>query len=248
MNTAVLGHQGLSMDAGRVRRALVLVLVLLGAAWLIGSGIQVADRPVTELAIEGPFQYTSAVEIRAALVPHLKPAQLFDAALPVLKQSVEDLPWVARARIEREWPDRLRVRVWEREPVARWGSEALIDATAEVFSPRPSEVPPGLPQLDGPASQQQAVLERYQHLQRGLSGSPLSLRGLALDLRGEWIARLAPGLIVRLGRQPPEAHLPILLGPVARAIGARLNEVEAVDLRYTNGFAVSWKKPVEGEQ
>jgi cell division protein FtsQ len=195
----------------------------------------VVDRPVTELSIEGRFEHLSAAEIRAALLPHLKPVQLFDAALPVLRQSVEALPWVAQVRRERT-------------PVARWGSEALIDTRGQTFSPRPSEVPPGLPQLEGPAGQQQAVFERYQRFERGLAGAPYTLRGLALDLRGEWVARLAPDITVRLGRGAPEDHLPTLLGPVAKAIGARLDEAETVDLRYTNGFAVSWKKPVEGDK
>jgi cell division protein FtsQ len=248
MNAAVLSMESPGMDSGRIRRVLALVLLALGAIWLLSSGLQVVDRPVTELSIEGSFEHLSAAEVRAALLPHLKPAQLFDAALPVLRQSVEALPWVARVRIEREWPDRLRIRVWERTPVARWGSEALIDTQGETFSPRPSEVPPGLPQLEGPAGQQQAVFERYRRFEQGLAGAPYTLRGLALDLRGEWVARLAPDITVRLGRGAPEDHLPALLGPVAKAVGARLDEVETVDLRYTNGFAVSWKKPVEGDK
>ena len=67
------------------------------------------------------------------------------------------------------------------------------------------------------------------------------MRGVALDKRGSWSISLHNGTEVVLGRSDPEARLerfaPLLPRLVAQHPGQRLARA---DLRYTNGFSLSW--------
>jgi len=74
-----------------------------------------------------------------------------------LRNRVEDLPWVKRAVITREWPSTLKVWIEERTPFARWqfdGDVVLVDETAAAirgadvteFSDLPLVVGPGAPE------------------------------------------------------------------------------------------------------
>lgn len=213
------------------------LLLLAAALWLVA--LQTA-RPAARLAVSGTAERVTPQEIHRVLAPELG-APISQLDLVALRAAVKSLPWVADARVERVWPDGLHVRIWERVPVARWGSEALLDVRAEVFSPRIAEMPLGLPQLDGPEGAALEVLQRYLGLAEAIAPSGLELTGLSLDVRGEWIGRIAPGIPLRFGREDPMSRLAVLVGPVRRVISGRLQEVERVDLRYTNGFAVRWR-------
>lgn len=223
----------------RLRLATVLasLLILAGALW---AAAQQTARPAARLSVSGLGERVSAADVHQALRDQLA-APINRLDLDTLRQSVLALPWVAHARVERVWPDGLHVRIWERRSMARWGSDALLDTEAAVFTPRPSEIASDLPQLDGPDGSALDVMQRYLGLAEAIAPSGLRLVGLALDLRGEWVARLAPGIPVRFGRGDPLERVPVLIGPVQRVIAGRLHEVERIDLRYTNGFAVRWQ-------
>jgi cell division protein FtsQ len=224
----------------RLRTAGAVMLSLFALAVALWMAAQQTARPVAHLSVSGGGQRVTAADIRLALSEDLQ-GPISRLNLGALQHQVLALPWVARARVERVWPDGVHVRVWERVPMARWGSGALLDTTAATFSPRPSEVPPGLPQLDGPSGAEAEVMQRYLGLAEAVAEAGLELSGLSLDVRGEWVGRVAPGVPVRFGRVDPLSRVAVLNGPVARVTTGRLSEVERIDLRYTNGFAVRWR-------
>lgn len=245
---ATLPMVGLS--AGRVETralrwvaGLVCASLLAGGFWAAG---QQATRPPMTLSVSGLGPHIQATEIQRALAESLEqPVSAVD--LRRLRDQVLTLPWVAEARVERLWPSGLHVVVREREPLARWGSDGLLDRDGTIFVPRPSEIPTELPQLDGPRDQANEVLQRYHGLHESLRDSGMTLTGLSLDVRGEWVGRLAPGMPVRFGRVDPLSKVAVLGGPVRRVITGRQSEVERIDLRYTNGFAVRWRTGDETE-
>jgi cell division protein FtsQ len=58
------------------------------------------------------------------------------ADLPAMRDRLVALPWVKEARIQRRWPDRLRITVIERKPAALWqyqGRLRLIDSDGVVL-------------------------------------------------------------------------------------------------------------------
>lgn len=227
------------LKAASLMGAAVVVLSLIGMAYSLHHS---SDRAVSHLQIEGGFQHVQPDAVRAAVIERLG-GGFVSLDLDAVREAAEQLPWVARARVERIWPADVRVRIWERVPMARWGAEQLISTEAVVFKPQPADLDPALPQLSGSAGHEREVMETFKGLSERLSGTPFALASLALDPRGEWTARTSSGIDLHLGREKPESKLDTLMGPVTEALGQRLQEVNYVDLRYSNGFSVAWRAP-----
>jgi cell division protein FtsQ len=98
---------------------------------------------------------TRRAELRAALgVTRDTPILAVDPA--AARARIERLPWVARAAVERDLPDTVRISLRERTPMARWqhrGSVQVLDRTgtpvrgaeASRFDDLPLVVGPGAP-------------------------------------------------------------------------------------------------------
>lgn len=223
---------------------LVGLLAVLAGGWTL---LRASSSPdVTQIQIEGSFERVGASDIEAALQPLLAEGFL---ALPLdaARDRLASMPWVARSRVERIWPGTLRVRVWERQPFARWNAGDLLDTESQVFTPRAEELPSSLPQLGGVPGHEREVMETYQRLNERLQGSPFLLSSLHQDARGEWTGRSRDGVELRFGRGEPAERLPVLLGAALNKLSEELSQVDHIDLRYTNGFAVGWRsQPVTG--
>ena len=210
-----------------------------------GGGLYSAVRGahvVEHLQVEGPFLHVSPSQVREAVNSEL-PEGFLTMDLDAARASLERLPWVEHARVERVWPGDLRVRIWERQPFSRWGSDQLLSTKAAAFTPQAKEIPAGLPQLSGPAGHESEVMDAYKQLSQRLANTPLAIAQLDMDVRGEWVAHTTSGIELRLGQGDPMDKLEVMTGPMLRALGTRLQEVKYVDLRYTNGFAVAWRAP-----
>jgi cell division protein FtsQ len=240
--TLIMAPAGvIEMRALRWVAGVISALLLLGGVW---AARQQSAQPPMRLTVSGVGAQVSAADVQWALADALQqPVASLD--LRQLRRQVKAMPWVAEARVERAWPAGLNVMVTERAPLARWGSESLLDTHGVIFTPRPSEIPTDLPQLDGPEAMAAEVLQRFHGLAETLRESGMTLTGLSLDVRGEWVGRLAPGMPVRFGRVDPLEQVALLAGPVRRVIAGRQAEVDRIDLRYTNGFAVRWRAEPE---
>jgi len=242
------------MRADAVAPALSPVL-LRRAGWCVAAAMIAAallplvpraapSLPVT-LQVAGHLEHTRPEALRLAVAPVLN-ADFYAIDLAAAKARAESLPWVAQARVERAWPDTVRVTVHEHRAAATWNGTSLLSTENVVFTPAADELPPGLPQLAGPAGSQQAVRGAFEVLVERLAGTPFVPAGLTLNARGEWTAVTADGIELRLGRGAPEASVATLAGPVRTALLGRLQEVAYVDLHYINGFAVGWRSAEPG--
>jgi cell division protein FtsQ len=214
----------------------------LGLALCVAVIFEVQDAResgVTELQLEGAFGHVRADAIRDALLPQLA-AGVFGTRLDTLKANLETMPWIAHARVERSWPGVLRVRIWEHTPQARW-NDALLSADLRVFAVPAGQMPKDLPQLAGPEGRERDVMSAYAAFAASLAGTPFTPVALEFDARGDWTAVTADGVTLRMGRGLPAERTDFIKGPVLAALAPRLDEVQDVDLRYPNGFAVSWR-------
>lgn len=232
-------------DAPSLPRALLpagAAIALLGLALLLGHELKpLFNRPVQALRVDGTLTHLRPQQIAAAA--DISPqTRLFDIDLGAVRTRVEALPWVAHARVTRVWPGRIAVRVWERQPYARWGDKGLVDSEGVAFFPAAQELPEGLPQLSGPAGREAEVMRGYQQLAQALQNSAFAPAGLQLDARGDWTFHSVSGMELRLGQNDPLGQAALLLGAVSRALAGRLEQVAYIDLRYSNGFAVGWKE------
>lgn len=193
------------------------------------------------LEITGELERVSAAEVRAALQPHIEKG-FAGIDMRAARESVEALPWVADAAVRRQWPGVLVVELREQRPVATWFGTALMNAHGEVFIDGAAGLSGVLPDVGGPAGSQQVMIQRLEELRAAVSASELELRRLLRTERRAERFWLANGVEVRLGRRDAELRLNRFLNVAWPVLRTRAGEVAYVDMRYTNGFAVGWKK------
>jgi cell division protein FtsQ len=209
------------------------------AAGLYALGLAL-DQPVRVIAVEGPFQRVSAVQVEKAVTASIRGGFL-SVDLERVRRAVEAIDWVDHASVQRHWPGGLRVVVEEQVAAARWGDSGLLNVRGELFMTDAKHVPPELPRLDGPAGTEPEVAARYLAIQGRLVEVGMRLSALRLDERGAWEIDLANGITVKLGRRQVDERLDRFLEAAVPLVTERATDIHYVDLRYTNGFAVGWK-------
>jgi len=226
--------------ARRLRTAVVLPITGVASYGALEGALLVLDRPVRNLEVEGTFQRVSPIQIEAAVADGLD-AGFLTLDLSALRERVEALDWVDRAKVGRRWPDTLIVRVTEHQAAARWNESGLLNVRGELFAEGSPHAFPELPSLAGPPGTERDVARRYLAVRGKLAEANLSLERLELDERGSWRLVLGGGQEIRLGRRDLDERFYRFFDVVAPTLAADLRRVEYVDLRYTNGFAVGWR-------
>lgn len=228
-----------------VTRGLVVVFVLL---CLGTAGAWVARHPawtVQAISVQGDVSHQNAVGLRAQLASPLRKLEgsFLTTDLQRVRQMFEDVPWVRHAKVQREFPNRLRVTLEEHQAAAWWGqagSGQLVSQRGEVFEASPDDGD-GLPELAGPVDQAPQILRLYQLLTTELARLEMGLERLELNERGSWRAELDNGARLELGRGSPEDILArtqrftATLGQLTQRYPGTL---QSVDLRYPNGYAL----------
>lgn len=219
-----------------------LALVALPLVGLVNGWFAAGRWPFRALDVEASFERVSAEQLRAAIAPHLVPG-FFAVDLERVRRAVESLPWVEAAYVRKRWPDRLELRVIEREAAAVWGDERLVSSAGELFAVPGEVAPDGLPRLAGPADRAHDVLEFWRHARDALAGSGHAAAGAALSHRGSWSLALDNGARVVIGRESPEARLERFIDTLPRIAAADGAVWVRADLRYANGYALEWRMP-----
>ncbi len=226
------------LEWSRAWRVAGAVLALAALAALLTMGL---DQPVRSIVIDGPFERVSPVEVEQVARGALK-GGFVSADLDRLRKAVEALAWVDRARVQRQWPDRIRVEIVEQQAAARWGDDGLLNTRGELFASGARHIPPELPRLDGPAGTEWQVAQRYLAIQGRLVEQGLRIAALRLDARGAWEMDLSNGVTVRLGRRQVDERMDRFVQVAAQVIAGHAVEIAYVDMRYSNGFSIGWRR------
>ncbi len=225
--------------AGSARSVLSLCgLLALGLVCLWGS-LWILDRPISAVEVGGQFQRVAPVHIEEAVAP-FRGAGFLSVDLDAMQAALEKVEWVDRARVERKWPNGVRVVITEHVPAARWGEDGLMNTRGELFLRGVRHVPPELPQLVGPNGTEAQVAKLYLETYPRLLAVGMRLTRVELDARGAWQLTVGNDVVVRLGRQEVDSRLDRFIRVASPMVAARAAEVSYVDLRYSNGFSVGW--------
>jgi len=220
---------------------LALVLVALPLVGVLQGWFATDSWPVTRLAVRAEFSHVSAEQIRAAAQPHLGQG-FFAIRLGPLRDAIAQLPWVERVEARKRWPDTVDVVVYEQQPYAHWGSDRLINRHGGLFTVSAADAAAlhGLPRLAGPDERITEVLRFHAQCQREFAASGMAVNALELSPRGSWRIGLAAGTRIELGREQGAERLRRFLDVWPRLAGLRAQAPATIDLRYANGFAISW--------
>ena len=224
----------------------LLALALLGSAvwWLV-------HRPLftlREVKLEGPdhgaLQHVSPSTVRGTALPRIK-GNFFTANLEEVRVAFESVPWVRRAAVRREWPNKLVVVIDEHKPLGTWGEDGkLISVEGDLFTANLAEAEEegDLPEFSGPAGSEREVVARYRDFAQWLAPVELAPEAVELSSRYAWTMRLSNGVTVDLGREQNRETLKNRVERLVRIypqLVARLQDrIESVDMRYPTGLAL----------
>lgn len=223
---------------------LALALVALPVVAMVNGWIGAERWPLTKLRVQGDLQRVDAGQLRSTVLPYAKRG-FFAVRLQDAQDAVEKLPWVERAEVRKRWPDVMEISIVEHRPFARWGGDRLLSEHGRLFP-----VPPGLsverlPQLDGPDSQAQEVVALYNESRQLFAPLGLDVQSMAMDRRGSWSLVLAGGTVVVVGRADARPRLGRFARLLPQLLDRNVLSLQRADLRYTNGFALSWGAPAK---
>ena len=174
----------------------------------------------------------------------------FSVRLEDVKRGFESMPWVRHANVRRVWPNGLIVSIEEQKPFGTWGgpdSHALINNHGEIFAGRVSEVSDDVRLVDfhGPDDAGKEVMSLYEKANNWFKPWGAEVVSLALTERYAWHIKLSNGIKVEFGRDEESSDKTLTEERVARLFKywpqvqeKWPNRIDAVDLRYANGFAV----------
>ncbi len=196
---------------------------------------------VREVEVVGRV-HTDALELRTALgIEAGTPLLALDLAKAQAR--VEVLPWVESVRVERQWPDRIRVALTEHSPMARWAQRGdrlavLIDAKGAVLA-RGNLAPfAKLPLIIGAgAPQAMPDLKALLDTQPAIAG-----RLAWAEYRGErrWDLILRTGARLKLPQNDPALALARLMDKAPFLLDRPVN----VDLRLEDRIIVALQSGV----
>lgn len=219
---------------------LAIVLVVLPIVGVL-RGWFAADRwPVTQLTVQAEFKHVTPAEIRAAVLPRLGKG-FFALDLDAVQKAVAALPWVESAEARKSWPDTLQLRIYERQPFARWNEKKLISRQGLVFDAPGAVDTMSLPDLRGPDARLAEVVSFYAETRKAFARTHLDINGVALTERGSWSVNTRDGALIVIGdRDQAGRRLRRFLDVYPQLIAGHNDGFAYADLRYTNGFAVRW--------
>ena len=164
-----------------------------------------------------------------------------------LEKEIEDNPWVHSASMTHVWPDKLIVKIYEQHPVAFWGEESMLAENGEIIKATLKEKKGSLPLLYSPNDKGRNMATGFLRIREMMKGFPVKLTEFKEDARGSWQIKLENGMTLKIGRQHQEKRLKRFMVAYKESLKEVINKVSVVDLRYTNGFAVKWKKGLSAD-
>lgn len=224
-----------------------LLFVAGAAALLVAVAIGVARLPlfpIRDVVVTHELREVRRSEIERVLEGKLR-GNFFSVSLETVRQSLEQLPWVRRAEVRRQWPSSIEVGIEEHVPVAFWGQATgqLVNSHGEIFVAGMSAPPmEALPILVGPTNFVPEMLGYYQQAAELLKPIGRVPRVLNVSPRLALQLKLDDGMVVELGRQqakaPVRERLERFVAFYPSVLTAAKKRPEVVDMRYPRGFAL----------
>ncbi|MGF1529074.1 MAG: cell division protein FtsQ/DivIB [Candidatus Competibacterales bacterium] len=235
----------------RVRRPLritggLLALGTLGVgAYWGGEAVLAADAlRLQQVVVHGSLEQLSAADLEGLLAGALE-SNFFALDLVALQETLVAEPWIAQASLRRRWPLALEVALEERRAVAHWGGE-MLSPGGQRFRPGRFRRLESWPRLSGPDQSEARVWQVYRRTSQRLATVSLKVLALQQSEHHAWRLELDNGIALLLGREALWERLERFIRVYPRVLAPRVADIDHVDLRYSDGFAVRWKPLTSG--
>jgi cell division protein FtsQ len=217
---------------------LAIALVVAPVFAVLNGWIGGSRWPMRHLVVTGEFRQVSDLRVRSVVLPRVQRG-FFAVDLDRLRADLGALPWVKSVEVRKRWPDRLDVVIVEYRPLARWGQQRMLSENGELF-PAPKGLGRRLPLFVGPEARAQDMIDFHAQARPLFLGSGLQVSEVRLSARGSWSLLLSDGIEVEVGRSDEQHRLQRFSHMLPRLTNGETRRLARADLRYTNGFALTW--------
>lgn len=224
--------------------ALVLALLVTSASFAVMKVLHPETLPIRSVRLEGNFKHQDPVRLRS-VIGELAIGNFFSVDIAAIQKKLEQQAWVDVVSVRRKWPDTLVIQVVEQKPLAVWSTKGLVNVRGEWFAASHKGLKGKLPELKGPEGSAGMLARRYVEMSKMLEDLGVKLVLLDMNDRRSWKVHLDNGLLIKLGRADVTQRLKRFVRLYTAVIEKQKEKIEAVDMRYTNGFALSWKPQQE---
>ena len=221
-------------------------LLVLVSATLLALGIMKLQEPQTlpikKIHALGTFNHLNEEMLRQ-VVANTVNGGYFSLNVDEVQNAVKAIPWVAQASVRRVWPDTLAINVSEQQTKAEWAKGGLVNQQGVLFFPERNTYPKGLPLFDGPSGTERNLTETYHLAQAIIEPLELRISEIHMDSRRAVSIKLSNGIELILGREDSRTRLERFARVYRKVLVQRADDIARVDMRYSNGLAVGWRKP-----
>jgi cell division protein FtsQ len=230
-------------------RSLIVIVVVGVLVWLSQRPVFTLQQIQVEPVAGQTLQHINKSLVKRQVIETVQ-GNFFSVRLEDVKRGFESMPWVRHANVRRVWPNGLIVSIEEQKPFATWGGESsstLMNSHGELFAGRVSEVVDDKRLLDfsGPDDAGKEVMSLYEKANNWFKPWNAEVVSLSLTERYAWHVKLSNGMKVEFGRDEESSDRNLTEERIARLFKYWPqvqekwgNRIDAVDLRYANGFAV----------
>lgn len=226
-------------------KALMLITLLVGSVVsAVGSYRWIKDPQnltIKTVEVTGLLDVLNKELLEPVIEPFSK-TNLHLLDVKGLEKAIEEHAWVNSASLTKVWPNKLIVKVREQKPVAFWGQDSMLSQEGEIIKAVLPEKKGILPLLYSPENKGRNMASNFLKMRELMKEFPVNLVEFKEDARGSWQIKLENGLIVKIGRLQHEKRMRRFMVGYKQKLEKDVNKIHTVDLRYTNGFAVKWKK------
>ncbi len=203
--------------------------------------------PIERVRIEGNFKNLATSAMQKQVVSVLQ-GGYFTVNLEAIRDALLQMPWVDDVSVRRDWPPSLDIHVTEKQAVAYWGKDSLISDKGELFTPQPLSHQMHLPQLDGPDQLHRAVWQFAAEVSTQLIKLGMHTEKVSLNDRRAWRVFVTTDGVddqqnnslieINFGSTDTEKRLHRFLRVFAMSNAPSLKNIQVIDMRYPNGFAL----------
>ena len=226
------------------------IMMLAGIlVWLSQQPVFTLRQVVIEPVVGQTLKHINKPTVKQQVLETVQ-GNFFSVRLEDVKRGFESLPWVRHANVRRVWPNGLVVSIEEQKAFATWNgvdNQKLMNQHGEIFSGRVADVPDDTKLVDfnGPDDSGKEVMRLYEKANAWFKPWDTEVKSLILSDRYAWHVKLSNGMKLEFGRDEESSDKTLTEERVSRLfkywpqVQERwANRVDAVDLRYANGFAV----------
>lgn len=216
---------------------ILAVLFFTGISWFIYRAL-----PIRHVVIAGEFLHLSPEQLRTVVNSTLAQRIFWISDMGKIRDVVLQEPWVQGVIVRRVWPNTLEVSVVEAVPIAYWKGEGVLNQQGEVFPQVMKNMLSDIVILESDLQDSSYIANQIGLLKQSVDSQWRHLTRVKIDSIGSVRFWTDDGLEVVLGRRHLEKRLDQFNEILTNTLLGDLSTVATVDLRYTSGFSVRFRK------